>query len=713
MSVPTTADDLFQLIGKSGLIDESKVASFRQAHQHDGLMQLEPKRIAAAMVRDGVLTYFHAEQFLLGKWRGFNIGKYRLLERIGVGGMGQVFLCEHVYMRKRVAIKVLPPTKAEDPVALGRFYREARVASALDHEHIVHTYDIDQEGALHFLVMEYVDGTSLLDIVKKFGPMNYVRACHYIKQTAIGLKYANECGMIHRDIKPGNIMVDRTGNAKILDMGLARFYKDEKDQLTLKYDDKNVLGTADYVSPEQTRDSRNIDVRSDLYGLGATLYYLLAGHPPFPNGTVAEKLIAHQMKKPQPVREVRPEIPQGLSKVVEKLLAKDPAERYQTPKDLVDALDIWTQSPLDPPPDEEMPRLSLAAQAGATYGKAPTTLARETVHSRSADTAIGRTQSAPVRPVVAALETAGTVPVLPKKPAFAPSIVPAANATDSASVVDLLVPPPPRPMSSVRSAAEIELSETRPLPADPTPQADVPSGDAAKPPELVKPKSKFDLRIPGFDLTRLQKPAAGAAGSRPAETDAARPPAINPKSQAPLPGSRESLRPPAGLPGSRDVSKPTTGLPGSRDVPKPTTGLPGSRDLFKPPLPLPSSREMPMPGSRETRLPLSGSKDQARSAPLPLSRDTLRPSLLPPSRDTSRPTGLEATPGGPGPAGQTGAAGQPVYRPPGLMPFFSAPRLPSRKPSAVTQFFRWLFLMALSSMIGAGLGTALWYFFLR
>src|SRR5262249_9259141 len=205
---------------KSGLLDERKLTSFLDVHQRDGLLQSEAKKVVAMMVREGLITYFQGEQYLLGKWRGFTLGKYKLLERIGVGGMGQVFLCEHNFMRKRMAVKVLPPTKAEDPVSLGRFYREARVASGLEHPNIVRTYDIDTAGALHFLVMDYRADTSLLQTVNHSAPMTAPRACHYIRQACMGLQYAHTRGMIHRDIKPGNVLVDRLGVAKLLDMGL-------------------------------------------------------------------------------------------------------------------------------------------------------------------------------------------------------------------------------------------------------------------------------------------------------------------------------------------------------------------------------------------------------------------------------------------------------------------------------------------------------------
>jgi serine/threonine protein kinase len=362
MPAPANIDDLVKLIRKSGILQEAQMDSWLEKLRLTGALPSDVKKLAGAMVKDGLLTYFQAEQFLLGKSRGFEIGKYRLLERIGFGGMGQVFLCEHLYMRRRVAIKVLPPAKAEEPAALGRFYREARAAAALDHGNIVRTHDIDQDGNLHFLVMEYVDGSSLLDIVKKMGPMDVKRATNYIWQSIQGLDHAFRVGVIHRDVKPGNILVDRFGSAKILDMGLARFYYSDDDMLTLKYDEKSVLGTADYVAPEQTVNSHDVDVRADIYSLGATFYFLLAGHPPYPDGTIAQKLIAHQTREPTPIRQIRPEVPEGVALVLRKMLARSVEDRFQTPEDVYQALLPFVDQQIAPPPDEEMPQLSLAAR---------------------------------------------------------------------------------------------------------------------------------------------------------------------------------------------------------------------------------------------------------------------------------------------------------------------------------------------------------------
>ena len=274
MAAPATIDEFVILGCKSGLIDKAVIEAYCSRLREENKLPDSLKKLAQRMIRDGLLTGFQAEYLLQGKWRGFIIaGKYRLLDRIGVGGMGSVYLCEHILMKRRVALKVLPGAQAEDKAALDRFHREARAIAALDHPNIVRAHDIDNENKLHFLVMEYVDGSSLQDIVKRRGPMDVVRAVHYVAQAAAGLQHAGEVGIIHRDIKPGNLLVDRSGVVKILDMGLARFFHDDRDELTKKTESTNVLGTADYLAPEQALDSHDVDMRADIYSLGATLYF--------------------------------------------------------------------------------------------------------------------------------------------------------------------------------------------------------------------------------------------------------------------------------------------------------------------------------------------------------------------------------------------------------------------------------------------------------
>ena len=364
MPAPTSASEFVDLVLKSGVVEESRVREFlKKLAETGGGIPPDPARLAGLMVHEGLLTYFQAEQILQGKYKRFTIGKYKVLEKIGSGGMGQVFLCEHILMRRKVAIKVLPTTKAQDPAGLERFYREARAIAAVDHPNLVRAYDIDQAENLHFLVMEYVDGVSLQELVKKIGPLPVLRACHYIYGAAVGLNHVHEIGLIHRDIKPSNILVDRNGMVKILDLGLARFFHDS-DELTKKYDE-NILGTADYLSPEQAVDSHTVDIRTDIYSLGATFYYLLTGQPPFPEGTVTQKLIWHQTRDPKPISAFRADVPPEIIAIIDKMMRKKPQERYQTPAELMQALAPWVAVPIPPPSEQELPALSRAAGGGA------------------------------------------------------------------------------------------------------------------------------------------------------------------------------------------------------------------------------------------------------------------------------------------------------------------------------------------------------------
>ncbi len=366
MALPSTTNEFLEILVKSGVLEKDVLDPYLQQMRAAGSFPDKPKKLAAVLVRDGLLTPFQVGQFLQGKWRGFCIsGKYKLLDHLGAGGMGSVFLCEHKSMRRRVAIKVLPVAQAKDPASLERFYREARAVAALDHPNIVRAHDIDHDGRYHFLVLEYVEGASLQEIVKRGGPMDVTRAAHYVRQAALGLHHAHLAGLVHRDVKPSNLLVDRQGVVKILDMGLARFFYDEEDGLTQQHDEHNILGTADYLAPEQAINSHAVDIRADVYSLGATFYFLLAGKPPFGDGTVAQKLVWHQMRAPTPVRDARPETPEGLAAIVAKMMAKAPAERYQTPAEVYEALAPWTQTPIPPPSEEEMPKSGRRVRSGS------------------------------------------------------------------------------------------------------------------------------------------------------------------------------------------------------------------------------------------------------------------------------------------------------------------------------------------------------------
>lgn len=358
MAAPANVDEFLDLVRKSGVVDEKRLDAYLAKSR--ATFPPEMTKVAGLLIQNGIITNFQSENILLGKWKRFSIGKYKILERLGSGGFAQVYLCEHKLMRRKVAVKVLPIAKNKGSSARDRFYREARALDKLDHPNIVHFYDIDQDSDLHFIVLEYVDGSNLQEIVRKSGPMPVNRACHYIAQAAHALQHAHEHGMVHRDIKPGNILVDRTGVVKLLDLGLAMVLDEKENQLTRIHDD-GTLGTADYLSPEQAMDSHDVDIRADIYSLGVTFYYMLTGRPPYEGLHVADKLLAHQMKQPPPITDTRSDVPAGVLAIINKMMAKKAEQRYTTPEEVADALAPFTQTPIAPPPAAEMPVLSPAA----------------------------------------------------------------------------------------------------------------------------------------------------------------------------------------------------------------------------------------------------------------------------------------------------------------------------------------------------------------
>jgi serine/threonine-protein kinase len=264
---------------------------------------------------------------------GERLDSFELEEAIGVGGMGAVFRALDLRLDRHVALKVLPPEQASDSEVVQRFYQEGRAAARLDHENIARVFTIGHDGKYHFIAFEYIEGTTARQRVERNGPLAVSEAINYTLQIADALVHAAERGVVHRDIKPSNIIVTPHGRAKLVDMGLARrFERGGDDGLTQS---GMTLGTFDYISPEQARDPRDVDVRSDLYSLGCTLFHMLTGRPPFPEGTVLQKLIQHQEEPPPDIRALNPSVPPDLAGILTKLMAKDRDRRYQTPEQLV------------------------------------------------------------------------------------------------------------------------------------------------------------------------------------------------------------------------------------------------------------------------------------------------------------------------------------------------------------------------------------------
>jgi serine/threonine protein kinase len=357
MPVPTTDEELLELVRKSALVTPERLEEFLRDL---GPLPGRPRKLARRLIRQGLLTVFQASQLLQGRYRGFCLSKYLVLERLGRGGTGTVYLCEHTAMGRRVAVKVLSEVQTDES-GLARFYREARAIAALDHPNLVRAHDIDQEGGLHFLVLEYVHGPNLQTLVEHKGPLGVARAVEYIRQAALGLQHLHESGLVHRDVKPSNLLVDHHGTVKILDLGLARFFDERRDGLTERLDNGKILGTADYLAPEQGINTHDVDIRADIYSLGATLYFCLAGRAPFAGGSLHQKLLSHHMDEPQPIRELRPEAHTGLAAVLERMMAKDRAHRYPTPAAVAAALAPWVRELVPPPAEDELPTLCPAA----------------------------------------------------------------------------------------------------------------------------------------------------------------------------------------------------------------------------------------------------------------------------------------------------------------------------------------------------------------
>jgi serine/threonine protein kinase len=332
---PTSSAELVDLIRRSGVAPPDKLAAVS-----DLSLPSNPQKAAAALVSQGVITRFQAQQLLAGKHKGFRIGAYVMLDLLGRGGMGAVYLAEHIELHRKVAIKVLVPGKDEDQrLALERFQREARAAAALDHPNIVRIFDVARFGETPYLVMEYVEGQTLQQILDKEGPIPYPTAAEYIAQAAAGLQHAFEKGFVHRDIKPGNLMRDKSGVVKLLDMGLARS-SSAKDRLTEQLDQGSVVGTADFIAPEQGLNQSGVDIRADIYSLGATFFALIIGKPPF-EGNTTQKLLQHQLRSAPTLASLDATLPSGLSAVVSKMLAKKPEDRYHTPAEVIAALAPW------------------------------------------------------------------------------------------------------------------------------------------------------------------------------------------------------------------------------------------------------------------------------------------------------------------------------------------------------------------------------------
>jgi eukaryotic-like serine/threonine-protein kinase len=353
-------DRFVRAIRKSGLLAAGKL----DAHlaEAPATTSRNAEKLGEFLVERGALTHFQVTKLKQGTFQGLALGPYRILSPLGRGGMGTVYLAHDTRKPEGkhglVALKVLPPKRArEEDRTLARFIREMDLAQRVSHPHLTKTYEAGDLGGVHYIAMEYIRGQSLRKLIGDRGPVSVPRAARLFSEVADGLQSAHELGLVHRDLKPSNIMVTPNGHAKVLDMGLALAVDEE-----LPTDKKivggqgYVVGTMDYIAPEQVDDPSKVDARADLYGLGCSIYYALAGQPPFPGGTSLEKMKLHRTTYADPLSDFNPTVPAEFSRIVERLMEKNPADRYKSAAAVRDALRPWVASdpetPMDVDPDQ-------------------------------------------------------------------------------------------------------------------------------------------------------------------------------------------------------------------------------------------------------------------------------------------------------------------------------------------------------------------------
>ncbi|HKB01114.1 MAG TPA: serine/threonine-protein kinase [Gemmataceae bacterium] len=332
----------------SGLLPPAEMEAFAKAAAEPGA---NAETLIKDLVKRGILTAYQARLLWKGRGPELFLNQYVLLDKLGEGGMGEVFRARHTRLDRDVALKVMRRERLANPEAVKRFRREIKAAARLAHENVVLAYDADQAGDVHFFAMEFVDGITLDDLVEEKGPLPVGEACEYVRQIAMGLQHAHEAGLIHRDVKPSNMLLSKDGIVKISDLGLVLLDDTETAESVSKITKEGLtVGTPDFVAPEQARNPRGADIRADIYALGGTLYYLLTGEFPYPGGTPTEKMF-RQAREPFPEVK-RSDVPPAVRAVLAKMTAKRPEQRYQIPAEVAQELEPHARKPgpATPPP---------------------------------------------------------------------------------------------------------------------------------------------------------------------------------------------------------------------------------------------------------------------------------------------------------------------------------------------------------------------------
>ncbi|HUQ70137.1 MAG TPA: FHA domain-containing serine/threonine-protein kinase [Planctomycetaceae bacterium] len=343
MATAAAVEAFWNQLAESRLLSAEQLAALRQDRIESGAAT--EADLARRLVQRKLLSQYQADRLLDGRARGFFFDQYKIVDILGVGGMGWVYQAEDTTTGQTVALKVLQDQLKHDAGMHARFVQEARVGLRLQHPHIVRTYYLGSAGGLPYMVMEFVRGPSLLEVLQRCGPVKWPQACEFARQAALGLDFAHHAGIVHRDVKPQNLLIDDQGHVRLLDFGLSMVREGETGDefsMAMIFGHESV-GTAEFSAPEQSADSLLADARSDVYSLGGTLYTTLTGTTPYQAKSMTEMLRAHRTERLRSPREIVPSIPEGVANVVMKMLAKLPDDRYATAADAAAALAEWAK----------------------------------------------------------------------------------------------------------------------------------------------------------------------------------------------------------------------------------------------------------------------------------------------------------------------------------------------------------------------------------
>lgn len=351
-----TVDHFLRTVLRSGVLTRDQLqASIRKAAPEQ---RQNAETLAEHLIATGDLSRFQAGKLLRGMAGGLVLGHYQILAPLGRGGMGTVYLARDARSQMLIALKVLPPKKArEEQRLLARFRREMEMCTRVSHPHLAWALEVGLCQGVYFIALEYIPGKSLYRLVNEEGPLEIARAARLFSEVAEALDHAHHQGLIHRDMKPSNIMITPHDHAKVLDLGLALVQGEAPAEREIIGGAGYVVGTMDYIAPEQSENAAEVDPRSDIYGMGCTLYYALTGQPPFPGGTAVEKIHRHRTADPTPIPQLNPSVPPAFIGIVRKMMAKNPQQRFQSAAEVLEKLKPWASYektlPLDQRDDKE------------------------------------------------------------------------------------------------------------------------------------------------------------------------------------------------------------------------------------------------------------------------------------------------------------------------------------------------------------------------